>query len=993
MSERELLQLKPIDVEAITPKMFPSIKWAMYIVPRHAKLIYDGEKTLIIKAREYKSHIDEPLFLIDNKLAYGIIYLQEPKEISIEEFKSLRDRHRITDKELEEWWGKRDKLYAYEFKFVKFPVPKPIRAPKGAQTFVKASNIKFLTPKDMTPIELEYYHSYYHSCAELMSPCCYEHFKIAREMLSRGIEHVDRTTCDRVVALLIKGWIEDYDPKKMNDRQLADDYRICLAYYSSIKQGKTIYKHVGDEKKPITLEDCKALALKIFKEMIRRGFTFNRPSKYKKYARELFEWLIKQVGEDKVKFKDELMDVSEIEYISPEYVSKLTDEELIELWKLLVKLAEEVATKPEDIPESIENPAIIVGNEMLKRGLWFLHSGDNILAEAVGLEVPEYPTPAGTFLSEPENVDLNTVLNLLPSNIVIDEQPYAAYLCGRIVNEGSVPKGHDIDILFRQLPDIRVVKKLKSIKPKWLADKLHIFYDPHGPLIGLSVPLFYYGFYKVPKEEMIRGFGPYRASLSKEKLKVGKPVVALKPASGFQKHEWWDTKESWLDWAHQHIEHGLFIEEKADGRRMQAHVDLEKGIVKLFTEDRRRDRSKALKPVMDEIVDILKKKGHKSVILDGEIVVYELPPNVEAKTAETKKRLGKHVPREDTASITTGKVDPKFWNGLVYIIYDILYLDGEELVDKPYKERRKIYTELIPKRAKYLIPIPGEEAKTIQDYFRLVEKYRRIPGSEGVVVKRSDSTYPVKYKGENRTKLWGKIKNLKSIDLMVWDVIEKKTKEGKPLGQYMYIVAFEIPKEKADMFSKSRVVEYKGKTYCIIGRTYATSVKCKRGDIVTVMPIRIRKYTDKEGKIYYTFMFPYFKEKRTDKKEPDTLTIVERIARAGTAPLSVLEESDELSYEIVIDLPECEFANDKAICPLKRIFGRRRDFEYDSATELSEYTLKIQYLKYPIACPLAYIRRCVYVRPYYYGYRTYKRMSLYDEDSLELLDEVYEDEC
>ncbi len=114
--------------------------WAMYMANTHGKMIYDGEKTLVIKSIKLIRHIGEELFLCSDMM-YGTIVLSEGSPITKEEFKSLRNRHKITDKEAKLWWGSIDNLYKYEFKFYGFARPIKYRAPKGFQTFIHADKI------------------------------------------------------------------------------------------------------------------------------------------------------------------------------------------------------------------------------------------------------------------------------------------------------------------------------------------------------------------------------------------------------------------------------------------------------------------------------------------------------------------------------------------------------------------------------------------------------------------------------------------------------------------------------------------------------------------------------------------------------------------------------------------------------------------------------------------------------------------------------------
>jgi len=109
----------------------------MYLPSPHAKLIHDGHKTVILKDRKFKI-AGVPFLYCDNKYAYGVLELKEPKEIKTEgQFKALQKYHRVTKKEFENWnWS--FPLYAYYIKEVhNFKKPVKINLPQGVQNFIK----------------------------------------------------------------------------------------------------------------------------------------------------------------------------------------------------------------------------------------------------------------------------------------------------------------------------------------------------------------------------------------------------------------------------------------------------------------------------------------------------------------------------------------------------------------------------------------------------------------------------------------------------------------------------------------------------------------------------------------------------------------------------------------------------------------------------------------------------------------------------------------
>jgi len=946
----------PESIQPITGKQIKDIpKYGLYLVSPHGKYIYTGQKTLVVKTRKYSEHINEELYLYEDGLCYGVVVLGEPKKLSLEEFWNRKDEHKISKEEFNRWNWKGKELYGYKVGMVhKFKPPVPVKVPKGVQVFVSTKNVKFLKVKEMSLEDLVYYHALTHSNnPELFSPFCSLHYRIAVELVNRGEIHPYLSSCDRAVEWLFMD-IHKYDPTKVSKQQLADDFRLALGHYSNLKQGK---KYKGWKPEDMVW----FIAHKLLPEMIKRGFTFNKPETYTKYAAECFRKAIKEYGK-KIPWKEEqsftLPEHMNIEDIDVKYVQGLNDKELIELWKYLVDTAEERGRVTEDV----QNAGIFTGIEMAKRGLWDRYSGDNILADEVRLEVTEYPLPRGLSSSEePTEITLEKVLKTFQEAgpIVVKGQPFACYVAGRIVNEGKIPKDHDIDLIFRQHPDPRIIRAIRNKEPAWLFKRIHVVFDPTGPLIGYSVPTHGYALNPLPKEIMVKGYGPFRELA----LKVGKPFVGLKPKSGFDKHEFWDTSESWKKYGIDHIQNGILVQEKVDGRRMQCHIYDNK--VKIITEDRQRDRASQFPNIVEE----LRKLGVKDAILDGEMLVFDIPPNMLVKNARFKRDHFELVPREDTAAITTGKVSKELEDRIVYVFYDILFLNGEDLSTKSALERYNILKKLIPKNSRYLDVVKSELVHSMKEYFKAVHKMRRENGSEGAVLKDAKSTYPIKYSGENRTDEWCKIKNLKEIDVIVWKIVEKKKKTtGEGLGNYMYWCAFSVPSNKMKKIRESDIVTVKGKKYVNIGRSYATDEKVNIGDIITVMPIRVRKFETRDGKIYYTWMFPLYKEKKPEKTEPDSITTVERLVKVGTKPVSLSEDNIE---HIVINLEKCPYYKDENVCPLKHKFVSPRD-------ELS-YTLEVERLKYPINCPLAWYFKCRYLKPYYYEISTVELDELVGE--------------
>jgi len=125
---------KPTGSELAETKGIPGI----YLTEPHGKLIWEGQKKLIVKSKAFTENVMTPLYLISGNKVFGIIKLRDPKPIDLEDFASLQSKHKISDKERSKWWPNKHKLFAYEFNFLKkFEEPKHYDAPQGVQVFIK----------------------------------------------------------------------------------------------------------------------------------------------------------------------------------------------------------------------------------------------------------------------------------------------------------------------------------------------------------------------------------------------------------------------------------------------------------------------------------------------------------------------------------------------------------------------------------------------------------------------------------------------------------------------------------------------------------------------------------------------------------------------------------------------------------------------------------------------------------------------------------------
>lgn len=182
------------------------------------------------------------------------------------------------------------------------------------------------------------------------------------------------------------------------------------------------------------------------------------------------------------------------------------------------------------------------------------------------------------------------------------------------------------------------------------------------------------------------------------------------------------------------------VETKLDGIRLQAHVD--HGRVSLFT--------RTLEDVTDRMPEItagLAALPVQRAVLDGEVIA--LRPD------------GRPEPFQVTGARTASTADPERLRAEVPLspfFFDLLHLDGEDLVDAPARERWRRLAETVP--ADWLV------AHTLTDDPERAAAFfaeRVAAGHEGVIVK--DPALP--YAAGRRGPGWVKVKPRHTLDLVV----------------------------------------------------------------------------------------------------------------------------------------------------------------------------------------------------------------------------------
>ncbi len=190
------------------------------------------------------------------------------------------------------------------------------------------------------------------------------------------------------------------------------------------------------------------------------------------------------------------------------------------------------------------------------------------------------------------------------------------------------------------------------------------------------------------------------------------------------------------------------VEVKYDGFRCQMHKS--KQAVTLFS--RNQERTTAMFP---EIVEAaLRLFPNREVILEGEALAFDEATGALLPFQITSQRKRKH----DVAAMAQSLP-------LKFFVFDLLSLDGENWMDRPYAERRAKMTEIVQADPVMTIAeaIQTDRPAEVEAFFdAAVER-----GLEGIVAKRLDAPYAAGARNFNWIKLKRSYRLADSLDLCI----------------------------------------------------------------------------------------------------------------------------------------------------------------------------------------------------------------------------------
>ena len=184
-------------------------------------------------------------------------------------------------------------------------------------------------------------------------------------------------------------------------------------------------------------------------------------------------------------------------------------------------------------------------------------------------------------------------------------------------------------------------------------------------------------------------------------------------------------------------------EPKFDGFRVAVHKN--GNDVKLFS----RNLENTTHAFPDIVEGVKKEVKAKSVILEGEAIAYNPATDEFLPFQETTKRRRKYQIEEMAKKLP-----------LVMFAFDILYLNGKDITDKPYRERRKLLESILMKHNLVVRLAEERVLHTAKDIIKFFNE-AVSEGLEGLMLKKLDSAYIAGGRGFH----WIKFKRSQSGEL------------------------------------------------------------------------------------------------------------------------------------------------------------------------------------------------------------------------------------
>ena len=302
------------------------------------------------------------------------------------------------------------------------------------------------------------------------------------------------------------------------------------------------------------------------------------------------------------------------------------------------------------------------------------------------------------------------------------------------------------------------------------------------------------------------------------------------------------------------------FEIKYDGARVQVHRD---GDDVVIYSRRLENVTKSIPEIVEAVKESLR-AGR--VIVEGELV---------AVGEGGRPRPFQYVLRRFRRKYNIDEMIEKI--PLELNLFDIMYADGEALINTPFSERRKRLEETVEEseKIKLAVQLVTSSADEAQEFY---EKALEL-GHEGVMAKRLDSVY----EPGNRGKKWLKVKpTMEDLDLVIIGAEWGEGRRAHLLGSFL-VAAFDphsgefVPVGKVGSgFTDEDLAEFTKMLKPLIVKEEGKYVEIEPKVVIEVTYQEIQK--SPKYRSGFALRFPRYVALREDKS-PEEADTIERIAQ------------------------------------------------------------------------------------------------------------------
>ncbi len=337
--------------------------------------------------------------------------------------------------------------------------------------------------------------------------------------------------------------------------------------------------------------------------------------------------------------------------------------------------------------------------------------------------------------------------------------------------------------------------------------------------------------------------------LSKVRIQVGKPIRPMLAQNAA------NVKEALVEMGGK-----AAFEIKYDGARVQVHKDGDRVVI---YSRRLENVTKSIPEVVDAVLESVKPE---TAIVEGELV---------AVGEEGKPRPFQYVLRRFRRKYNIDEMMEKI--PLELNLFDVLYVDGEALINLPFSERRKRLEETVneSEKIKLAVQLVTDSADEAQEFY---EKALEL-GHEGVMAKRLDSVY----EPGNRGKKWLKVKpTMENLDLVIIGAEWGEGRRAHLLGSFL-VAAFDphsgefVPVGKVGSgFTDEDLAEFTKMLKPLIVREEGKYVEIEPKVVIEVTYQEIQR--SPKYRSGFALRFPRYVALREDKS-PEEADTIERVAQ------------------------------------------------------------------------------------------------------------------